>query len=135
MLSRRRPTAILVLATLGGLGCASTAYDPPEWVSNPPLEDNYLYGIGSYVGALHREDNQVYAVDQARAMLSRNLSSRVVSDSTVRETNADSSFRAETTVNSDYVVQNSELVSTWVDYHGQTGRPGTVWVLMRIARK
>lgn len=122
---------MLLVAT----GCASTtAYDPPAWINNPPLEPGYLHGVGAYVGALHSEDNQGYAMEQARAMLSRSLKSRVVNSTTVRDTESSSRMVSETLVSSDYVLEHSELVATWVDYGGRTGRRGTVWVLMRIPR-
>lgn len=98
------------------------------------MDDAFIYGIGSYVGALHREDNQGYAMENARAMLSRNLRSRVINATNVRETEATSEISSETLVSTDHVLQNSELVSTWVDYQGRMGKRGTVWVLMRIAR-
>lgn len=131
------PATRLAIPLLGItlLGCASTAYDPPAWIRTLPTEPEYLYGIGSYVGALHPEDNQGYAIEQARGMLSRNLASRVVNSVTVRETNSESTGTSETLVSSDFVLKNSELVSTWVDYGGYTGRRGTVWVLMRIGRQ
>lgn len=116
------------------LACQTSVYDPPAWVNSPPMDEGYLYGIGSYGGALHSEDNQGYAMEQARGMLSRNLRSRVVNETNVRETEATSEIRSETLVSTDYVLQNSELVSTWVDYRGYMSKPGTVWVLMRIQR-
>jgi hypothetical protein len=128
------PLALPLLLALAAAGCRSTPPEPPAWVNAPPTEPEYLYGIGSYVGALHAEDNHGYAMEQARAMLSRNLQSRVVNTIDLRETEATSRLRSESLVSSDFVVQNSELVATWVDAHGQTGRRGTVWVLMRIPR-
>jgi hypothetical protein len=134
VLSPAKRIGPLLLGACALLGCASTTYDPPAWINDPPIEDGFIYGIGSYVGALHPEDNQGYAVEQARGMLSRNLSSRVVNSVVVRETNAESSLSSDTLVSSEYVLKNSELVSSWVDYGGTTGRRGTVWVLMRIGR-
>ncbi|HLU37766.1 MAG TPA: hypothetical protein VK081_00170, partial [Planctomycetota bacterium] len=68
-------------------------------------------------------------------MLARNLQSRVVNLTNVRETEATSAITSETLVSSDYVLQNAELVATWIDREGHTGRPGTVWVMMRIPRR
>lgn len=128
-----RPLAIVAVAAVAA--CASTEFDPPAWISNPPLDTDYLYGIGSYVGALHPEDNQGYAMEQARAMLSRSLQARVVNLTNVRDNEASSSITSETLVSTDYVLRNSELLSSWVDYAGNTGRRGTVWVLMRIPKE
>ncbi|MEZ5963216.1 MAG: hypothetical protein R3F56_05140 [Planctomycetota bacterium] len=130
----RAHTLALAAAAALVAACAGTQADPPDWIYNPPMEDGYLHGIGSYVGALHSEDNQGYAMEQARAMLSRSLRSRVVNLTNVRDSEASSDIHSETLVSSEYVLQNSELVNTWIDYGGQTGRPGTVWVLMRIPR-
>lgn len=131
---RHAPTLARVAAVVLAAACATTQVDPPDWIYNPPMEDGYLHGIGSYVGALHSEDNQGYAMEQARAMLSRSLHSRVVNLTNVRETEATSEIHSETLVSSEYVLKNSELVATWIDYSGQTGRRGTVWVLMRIPK-
>ncbi len=124
----------LAFGSLVASGCQTTVYEPPAWINNPPIDAGFFYGIGSYVGALHPEDNQGYAMEQARGMLSRNMQSRVINNTNMRDTEASSTIRSETLVSTDYVLQNSELVSTWVDYQGRTGRRGTVWVLLRIPR-
>lgn len=142
MTRARAPRAVRLV--MGGLlwasaSCAATGIDPPLWVNNPPIEKDYLHGIGSYVGALHAEDNHGYAMDQARAMLSRSLQARVVNVTDMRDTetttSSDTSYTSHTLVSTDHVLRNSELVATWVDYAGRTGRRGTVWVLMRIPRE
>lgn len=125
------PLALLLAA----VGCATPGNEPPTWINNPPLEPEYLHGVGSYVGALHSEDNQGYAMENARAMLSRSLKSRVVNSTSVRDTDASSRMTSDTLVSTDYVLQNSELVATWVDQAGTLGRRGTVWVLMRIPKE
>jgi hypothetical protein len=125
-------TAARAVFLLLAAGCASTPHDPPAWISSPPLEPGYVHGTGSYVGALYPEDNLGYAMDNARAMLSRSLRSRVVNTTLVRDTDTSSKYSSETLVSTDYVLERSERVATWVDQHGQTGRRGTVWVLMRI---
>lgn len=130
----RISTCLLTLLCVFPAACAASIYDPPEWISKPPADAGYLYGIGSYVGSLHAEDNLAHATDQARGMLSRNISSRVQNETVLRDDERTSRMKSETTVSADFVLENSELVQSWVDYVGNTGRPGTVWVLMRIAR-
>jgi hypothetical protein len=114
--------------------CQSPVSEPPNWIYNPPLEAAYLYGIGSYVGALHPEDNQGYAMKVARTNLSHSLQSRVKNTTNMEETERASRIHSHTEESTDHVLQNSELVATWVDVQGTAGKRGTVWVLMRIAR-
>ena len=124
----------LALALLAPVACVASVYDPPEWISTPPVDADYLYAIGSYIGSLHPEDNLAHSIDEARGMLSKNISSRVRNETVVRENEHSSRMKSETTVNADFVLKNSELLQSWTDYQGNTGRPGTVWVLMRIAK-
>ncbi len=130
----RTPRCLLALALVLPAACAATVYDPPEWVASPPTDADYIYGLGSYVGSLHAEDNLPHAIEQARSMLSRNLSSRVTNETVVRDTENTSRMHSETTVSADFVLKNSELLQSWTDYQGRTGKPGTVWVLMRIPK-
>jgi hypothetical protein len=132
----RRHRAALLAAALAAAGCASVdRLAPPPWLDAPPPGDNgWIYGVGNYVGALYPEDNLKYALDNARATLSKNLRSRVVSDTKVRETESSSSVRSDVNVTSDFVLEDAEHVDTWIDVDGVRGKRGTVWVLMRVGR-
>lgn len=134
MRTLRISLALALLAPVACVACVASVYDPPEWVSTPPVDADYLYAIGSYIGSLHPEDDLAHAIDAARGMLSKNISSRVTNETTVRENEHTSRMKSETTVNADFVLKNSELLQSWTDYQGNTGRRGTVWVLMRIAK-
>lgn len=124
----------LAFALLAPAACIASVYDTPEWVSAPPVDADYLYAIGSYIGSLHPEDDLAHAIDAARGMLSKNISSRVRNETVVKENEHSSRMKSETTVNADFVLKNSELIQSWTDSRGHTGRAGTVWVLMRIAK-
>lgn len=126
----------LGLALLLLPACASAdEAAPPAWIDAPPQVPGYIHAIGNYVGALYAEDNLRYALDKARGTLSKNLRSRVKSDTMVRETETRSQLDSEVQVTSDYVLENAEHVDTWVDDAGVRGRAGTVWVLMRVERR
>lgn len=128
-------TAAAALVALAA-SCASVdRATPPGWLDSPPIEERFLYGVGTYVGALYPEDNLKYAMEVARGNLSHSMEARVISDTSVRETESSSRLRSETNVSSDYVLRNSEHVDTWVDVQGVRGKRGTVWVLLRVPKK
>jgi hypothetical protein len=107
---------------------------PPAWIDSPPQERAFIYAVGSYVGALYVEDNLSYALDRARGSLSKAIRSHVIADTMVRETETSSRMQSDVKVSTDHHLEKAEHVETWTDRSGERGRPGTVWVLIRVPR-
>ena len=80
--ARGRVWSRLAAALVAALLCASTGcQSAPDWITQPPVDAVYLYGIGYYTGALNPSDNYLKAVDQAKANLAGQVKSTVSVDS------------------------------------------------------
>ena len=117
-------------------GCASFGggAPAPDWIDDPPVHDTFLYAVESYVGALHPEDNQMRAMDRARESLARGLRARVRGTNYLEQDDFSSVSETTVLVDSDTVLELSELVDQWVDRSGRVSKRGTVWVLMRVPK-
>ncbi|MHC4472103.1 MAG: hypothetical protein ACYTDY_10330 [Planctomycetota bacterium] len=134
---RSLPTTLgLVLLASCAVTCSTTRDPsvPPDWIENIPLESEYVYAVGSYHGALYREDNRKHAVKDARGALAQNLKARIRSTSKQKDFTSSGRTSTETRVDTDYVVKNSEEVASWTDIVGRISTRGTVWILMRVRR-
>jgi hypothetical protein len=117
-------------------GCASTsAESAPGWIDQPPLDDEYLYAIGAYHGALYPENNYVHAMTRAREEIAKNMQSRVQGSSVLKQSMTQTRWKSEVLVDADEVLEMAEVVDNWVDTRGAHSRRGTVWVLMRMPRR
>jgi hypothetical protein len=137
-MSPREPAILLGAVLASFVVACSTMQDPaepPAWIDVLPNEDEHLYAVGNYYGALYREDNRKHAVNSARGMLAENLKSRVRQSSKQTDFGSGGSkTKTETLVDTDYVLKNAEEIASWTDISGRMSTRGTVWVLMRVRR-
>ncbi len=114
---------------LQAVGCSCG----PEWIDNPPYDDEYLYAVGSYVDSYYPEDNRKNAVKGARIALAKQVHTRVVSKLVdIRGLTWEQAVeRAEQ--ETDASVKNSQPVYYWTDEGGcrPNGKTGTVYVLLK----
>lgn len=114
-------------------GCWTTTSQIPSWIDRPPVDQAYLYAIGTYVGSLYPEDNRKNAHKDAIGRLSWQIRTHVVDRVQVTQGASSSTLKRKTDLNADNLVEISEVLEWWVDQDGQvqSGLPGTVYCLVR----
>jgi hypothetical protein len=102
-------------------------------MDNPPVDDNYLYAVGSYVGAFYPEDNRKHAVKAAIANLGAQMRTRVKDRMVMTSSGGSASVARRAEAIADNAVQNAQPTAYWVDWEGDvdSNAPGTVYVLVR----
>jgi hypothetical protein len=111
---------------------------PPAWVNDLPQDKNALYATGISGPTFYSDDAVKYAGDNARVELGRAISSHITSAFLSVETNDGTTVDTASTIDathdySDTVVENSEIVATWIDRSGSySGTQGTAYALAKI---
>lgn len=147
--------AIAVLCTLVMAGCVHSraaghsappgevvrskpATPAPAWVTNPPDAADALYAVGVAGPTFYPEDGARYAAENGRAELGRTISSTVTSALFVETTSGGSyvDTASATQMTHDFseaIVENAQVVATWVDRSGGfSGQSGTTYALVKI---
>jgi len=126
------PLALLVLAAAPACSFLGGGRIP-EWIDNPPADQEYLYAIGSYVGSLYPEDNRRNATKEAIRNLSAQIRTRVKDRLEMTGAGNATMVRRRAEMVAENAVKNAQPMAFWVDREGRVkgGRPGTVYVLVR----
>jgi hypothetical protein len=106
---------------------------PPSWVEKIPesTKDKHV-AVGFCGPTFWPQDAMNNAAEDARGKLALSLSSKVERvQQNVEQTDYSRSLDI-TKEATDLVMQNSRIVSTWVDEAGVRGEPGSVWALAVI---
>jgi hypothetical protein len=107
-------------------------------VTNPPETGDALYAIGVSGPTFYPEDAARYAAENGRAELGRTISSNVTSAllavATTDGTTVDTASASQVTHDySEALVENAQVVATWVDRGGGfSGQSGTTFALVKI---
>lgn len=114
-------------------GCHTTASRIPVWIDRPPVNESYLFAVGSYVGSLYPEDNRKNAQKDAIQNLSAQIKTHVVDRLKITHGGASASMQRQAEMVADNLVENSQVLEWWVDREGliKDGLPGTVYCLVR----
>ncbi|MDC7232612.1 MAG: LPP20 family lipoprotein [Spirochaetales bacterium] len=128
----------ILLTLLSLISCAVSTVDPaveaePEWMSTPPSDDDFYYGIGGSSTGNEAEDREI-AISRAQSNLAASISVDIISELELSNTVAADGSSKETlesriqqSVSQSLV--NLEAVDNW--FHPDRG----YWVLYRMNRQ
>lgn len=144
---RLKNIALLLLFLLTGCVGSRTPPTPevekmPVWITRLPESNLYFYSVGISGPVFFKEDGVVRAGDNARVELGKTIASHIKDFTLVLESsNGEVIAREEwvleiLTASTDLVVENSEIVTAWVDTHGigLSSVPGTTYALARMPK-
>ncbi|RKY19639.1 MAG: hypothetical protein DRQ55_10125 [Planctomycetota bacterium] len=119
---------LLCLAACGLFG-------PPRWVDKPPLDDEYIYGVGlaGPNSSANPQRARELAFERAVAYLGRAIRVQVTSSSVIVDTNRWTDYQAESIQFSDEDLAGVELLEVWTD-EVRGGQPHRTYVLVRMPR-
>lgn len=124
---------IAVVVTVAGCGL----FGPPSWVNTYPVDDDYVYGIGS-AGVTYdrsRSRSEEIAVQRALDSLVKQIRVRVTSATVLSDVQSWSDYRSDTIQFSDEDLEGVEIVEVWIDSYGRAGKADQTYVLIRISKE
>ncbi len=127
---------VITACVCGTTGCSTgpSYREAPTWLHTLPLDDVYLYAVGSYVGSLDPNDNHENALKAAASRLAAAFRTHIISTSEVRTTMTTTRLREFTEAATATLLRQMEHLATWVDVEGEYSRHSTVWVLVRAPK-
>ena len=110
-------------------------FGPPGWVDRPPVDDEYVYGVGSAGPNSSANPGRAREIAYARALeyLGKAIRVRVSSESVILDTTRWAAYQADTIQFSDEDLRGVELVEVWTASE-RDGQPQRTYVLVRMPR-
>ena len=125
-----RLVSLLLLGALSG--CA--LLPAPGWIENPPLEEGWIYAVGSAGVTFDKNPatSEDLALQRALDQLARQIRVQVTTHVSLTDTERASQFTSETSQFSEEELEWVQIRKKWVDRSGKLGDRGRVYVLVRM---